>query len=272
MILDGKKIAHEIVSDFKESIRGLDLKLSVVLVGDNPVSLSYISQKKKIALEAGISFEVYRFDKNIIFTNLLEEIREIISKSSGVIIQLPLPSKFNTQELLNLIPREKDIDLLSANSLGNFYTGDFSVLPPVVGAISYIFSKNNIDLKGKNVAVIGAGRLVGKPLALWLMSSGATISVLNKKTKNMSFFIKNADIIISGTGQADLINGDMVKVGVIAIDAGSSIEDGKISGDFNKKSIIPKASLFSTVPGGVGPITIACLLENLVKLNNTYGS
>lgn len=272
MILDGKKIAQEIISDLKKKIHNQDLKLSVVLVGDNPVSLSYISQKKKMALEMGVFFEIYHFNKDIDFLNLSEKIKKIVSESSGVIIQLPLPSKFNIQEVLNLIPKEKDIDFLSVDSLGKFYTGDFSILPPVVGAVSYIFLKNNIDLKSKNVVIIGVGRLVGKPLALWMMSSGATVSILNKRTKDISFFTKNADIIISGAGEPDLIKGNMVKDGVIAIDAGSSIEEGKITGDFHKESILLKASFFSTVPGGIGPITTACLLENLVKLNNMYNS
>ncbi len=274
MILDGRKIADEILAEVREMVNkdNLSLKLSVVLVGDNKVSLSYISQKKESCIKTGIDFDLYQFDKDISQDDLRKEIERINENSSGVIIQLPLPLSLNGQEVLNMIPKEKDIDILSEIRLGKFYAGDFDLLPPVVGAISHVFSKEEISLKDKYVVLIGSGKLVGKPLSIWLMAQGATISVLNKGTKDISSFIKEADIVISGAGSSNLIKGEMVKEGSIAIDAGSSIEVGRVSGDFEKETVTKKTSLFLPVPGGIGPITTACLIDNLVKLNKFYGN
>ncbi len=268
-IIDGEKIADGIIEKIKKKTKGTRLKLSVVLVGKDPASLSYISQKEKAALKAGIGFSLYQFPKNTKKEKLIKEIERISKDCSGLIVQLPLPFKDCDQEVLNSVPEEKDIDILSEKRLGRFYTGDFYLLPPVVGAFSHITKKEKINLKGKRIAIIGSGRLVGKPLSVWLMAQGATISVVNKSTDDISFFTRKADIVISGVGKQGLIKRDMVKKGVIAIDAGSSFEKGKIRGDFDK-SVYSKASFYTPVPGGVGPITTTRLVENLVKLNN-YG-
>ncbi len=274
MILDGRKIADEILLRIRERVdkEKLSLKLSVVLVGDNKVSLSYISQKKESCIKAGVDFNLFQFNGDISQDDLKKEIEEINKKSSGVIIQLPLPSSLKSQEVLNMIPKEKDIDILSEDRLGKYYAGDFYFLPPVVGAVAHVISKEKISLKDKYIVLVGSGKLVGKPLSIWLMAEGATISVLNKGTKDLESFIKKADIIISGAGSSNLIKGEMIKDGVIAIDAGSSIEVSRVSGDFENKTVAKKASLFLPVPGGIGPITTACLIDNLIKLNELYGN
>lgn len=205
------------------------------------------------------------------FSELKKEIQNICAnpENSGVVIQLPLPShlRVGDQEILDIVPPEKDPDVLSENNLGRFYSGTLSVLPPVVGAIFHLFKNYKISPKGRNVLLVGTGRLVGFPLAVWLLKEEATVSAINKFTKNMSSFTKKADIIISGVGRPGLIKGAMIKKGAIIIDAGSSSENGRTIGDVDLESAAKKAKYISPVPGGVGPLTVACLFENLVKLN-----
>lgn len=187
-----------------------------------------------------------------------------------MIIQLPLPKNIDTQDILDIIPPGKDVDVLSEKSLGNFYTGDkedFSVLPPVVEAISHFLKEYSIKIEGKNIVLVGAGRLVGKPLAVWFAQKNVNLSVVNESTKNISDFTKKADILISGVGKANLIKGNIIKKGAVIFDVGSSIKNGKTAGDVDFGSVSKKAGYITPVPGGVGPVTVACLLENLVRLN-----
>ena len=268
-IFDGKKLAEKVLEKLRKEIknRRLKLKLTVILVGDNPVSKVYINQKKMACEKVGIRFELFKFPSKISSQKFKKEIKKIVKNpaNSGVIIQLPLPKKFNAQEILNLIPPEKDIDVLSEKSLGKFYTGGSKIIPPVVCGISHFFKEYKIPIKGKNVVLVGAGRLVGQPLALWLLREKAMVSVINEFTKKPSFITKKADIIISGVGKPNLIKGNMVKNGVIVIDAGTSVKNGKLVGDVDFKSVSQKASYITPVSGGVGPVTVACLIENLVN-------
>lgn len=269
-ILDGKKLSEKILEKIKKEIqnRHLKLKLAVILVGENPVSEIFIHQKKKACEFAEIDFKLYKFPKNINSVSLKKEIRKISSlpRVSGVVIQLPLPQNLNIQEILNLIPIEKDVDCLSERSLSEFYLGSLKILPPTLQGIIEIFKNYKIKTRRKNFVVIGVSRLIGLPLAFWLLTQKATVSVLDKFTPDISFFSKSADILISGVGKAGLISGKMVKKGVVVIDAGTSLKDGKLRGDVDFKSVSKKASYITPVPGGVGPLTVACLLENMVKL------
>jgi len=271
-LLKGQKIAQTILENLKKEIEasGLRLRLAVVLVGENSVSRVFIRQKEKIADSLGIDFKLFHFSEDVSFSNLKKEIQEICvdPENSGVVIQLPLPPALrkNDQEILNIIPSEKDPDILSENNLGKFYSDTLRALPPVVAAISYLFDNYNINPEEKNVLLVGTGRLVGFPLAVWLLKKEATVSAINKFTKDISFFTQKADIIISGVGKPGLIKGDMIKEGAVIIDAGASSEKGKTLGDVDIKSVEEKAGCLSPVPGGVGPLTVACLFENLVKL------
>ncbi len=269
MIIDGKKIADDIIDDLKREIENsrLKLKIGVVIVGDNPVSLSYISQKERSCLRAGVGFSLVRFPLDIDKNELIRGISSI--SADGVLIQLPLPKEMDTQEILDAVSMEKDIDLLTTISSGKYYSGDISILPPTVGAIAHILG--DISLRGKNVVVVGSGRLVGRPLAFWLMTQGATVSIMNSSTSDIKYFTKEADIVISGVGKAGLIKGDMIKKGAIVIDAGSSIEESCLKGDVDLKSVSEVASKVSPVPGGVGPVTTACLIQNLIKMKKRYG-
>jgi len=266
-ILDGKNLSEKILAGLKKKNKK-KLTLAVVLVGDNVISEIFINQKRMACERAGINFKLFKFPSEIKNHNLKKEIEKIVEKSniSGIIIQLPLPEKFVPEEFLNLIPEEKDVDVLSEASLGKFYQGVSPILPPTVSGILHLLKNYKINLKGKNVVIVGAGRLVGLPLAIQFLREKATTSIVNRFTKDTGSFTKKADILVCGVGKPDLIKGDMVKRGAVVIDAGSSLWQGKLVGDVEFGSVSKKASYITPVPGGVGPMTVACLLENLTKI------
>jgi len=271
-ILDGKKLAEEILENLKKEIKKkkLKLRLAVVQIGRNPIAQIFINQKKKACQKIGIDFKLYQFKEEISLEEFKRKIKKIVAEpaNSGVVIQLPVPKKFHPAgEFTNLIPEEKDIDVLSEQSFGKYFFTSLKILPPVVNGILRLLRTYKIRIKGKNIAVVGMGRLVGIPLIPQLLREFATPTIINVFTKNPSFFTKEADILISGVGRPNLIKEDMVKRGVIIIDAGTSMKKGRLVGDVDFKSVSKKASYITPVPGGVGPMTVACLLENLVKLN-----
>ncbi len=261
-ILDGKKLSEDILSNLKKEIktRQLKLKLAVVLVGKDLASRIYVRKKELACKKIGVDFKLYRFDSRIRIDRLKKEVKRMAEdqKNSGIVIQLPLPKNMDTAKILNIIPEKKDVDVLSENSFEKFAKGKSLIFPPTVGAVSYLLKDYKIRLKGKYIVIVGAGRLVGKPLAAWLNLQGANFSMLDKNTEDISAFTKKADILVSGVGKASLIKGDIVQKGAVVIDAG---------GDIDFKSVSKKASYITPVPGGVGPLTVACLLENLIKLN-----
>ncbi len=276
MVIDGKKIAKDIKEKLKEEIKtsGKKLKLVIVQVGDNPASLKFIEKKEKFAEEIGVKTRVYKLPEDISTGKLRKKIAEIShpkiggKKDFGIIVQLPLPSHINTQYILDAISLEKDVDMLSAKAIGEFSANKSKIFPPVVGAVKNILSLGGAAAKlaGKNIVVVGAGLLVGKPMAIWLINEGATVSVLNKDTPDISKFTREADIIISGAGSPGLIKPEMIKDGVVLIDSGASEQFGKLVGDIDP-ACGAKASLFTPVPGGVGPITVALVFKNLADLN-----
>jgi methylenetetrahydrofolate dehydrogenase (NADP+)/methenyltetrahydrofolate cyclohydrolase len=268
MIVDGKAIAEKIKSSLREEISksGRKIRLAIIKVADDPVTVKYLEVKRKFAEAIGVNVRIYDVPRDISTNKLREKISEVvhIKENSGVIVQLPLPEGINMQYILDAITPEKDPDVLSSKSLGKFASGK-GILPPVAGAIKEILTAYDVEPKAKTAVVVGAGRLVGKPAASWLINEGATVSIIDENTKDPENYIKNADIIISGVGKPNLIKTGMVKDGVVAIDCGTSESSGQVVGDIDMK-VSEKASLFSPVPGGIGPITIAILFKNLVEL------
>ncbi len=268
-ILDGVNLAEDILQGLKKNPLAKQLGLAVVQVGENAISKKYIAEKQKACEKIGISFELFEFPETILTEALKVKIREIGQNPlhSGMIIQLPLPKKFPTQEILDCIPQKKDVDVLSTRQFGLFALSKGAISPPTVHAISLLLKEAHIStLKGTNVAIVGSGRLVGLPLSLWLISQGATVSIVNKSTKDIGKITSAADILISGVGICNLIKGAMVKKGAVVIDAGSSVENGTSYGDVDFESASKKASFITKVPGGVGPLTVVCLLQNLLAL------
>ena len=252
-------------------------RLGIVVVGGNPAVKSFIAQKRKAADGVGIDTRVYPFSAEITTNELRKRISEIVheKRNSAVIIQLPLPGHINTQYILNSVPPEKDADVLSARAVGNFSVGKSPIMPPVAGAIKALFEEYGIDYKNKYIVILGAGNLVGKPTALWLLNEKATFSVIRSATRHPEEFLRQADIIISGIGKPGFITGNMVKDGVVLIDAGTSESEGpstglgikKLVGDADFDSVSAKCSYITPVPGGVGPLTVTMLFKNLVTLS-----
>lgn len=282
-LLDGKKLAQKILDEVKKEIEGITdkLRLGIVVVGENSAISSFISQKRKAAASIGIDTRVYPFPADVTTNELRKRIAEIVheKRNGGIIIQLPLPEHINVQYILNSVPPEKDVDVLSSRAIGNFATGRSKIMPPVAGAIKAFFEEYKIDYKNKYIVVSGAGNLVGKPVAFWLLNEKATFSIVRSTTEHPEEFLRRADIIISGIGKPKFITGGMIKDGAIIIDAGTSSEEvgplpqaqhevrPRLLGDVDFESVSPKASYLTPVPGGVGPVTVAILLKNLITLS-----
>jgi len=262
MIVDGRKISKRILDEAKDKIgkSGKKLRLAAVLVGDNPELKKFVELKRKAAEDTGIEFRIYEFPEDISSNQLREELNKIakVKTTHGVIIELPLPGHLNTQYLLNTIPEEKDVDVLSEKSQGKFFTGRSKVLPPSVEAVKQIFGEYNINPKGKTAAVFGYGLLVGKLVSHWLIQQGATVSVVTEHTKDPIRYSLFADLIISGVGRPNLITANMVKDSAIVIDFGRDVDFDAVS---------KKAGYITPPLGGVGPIVVAAVLKNLVELN-----
>ena len=278
-ILSGESLARRVLENLKKK-RRKNLCLAVIQVGDNRVSLKYITEKEKAAEDLGIGFRLMLYPLTVSQATLVKAIKKTgrDKKVSGMIVQLPLPKHLDTQPILDAIPERKDVDVLSSSSFAKFTLGIFPVLPPTVAAISILLKKTKKKLEGAKVAVVGAGRLVGLPVSVWLAQQGAVVSLIQKGTRNAPQIIKKADIVISGVGKAGLITGKVVKKGAVVIDAGTSVESGpstrsarsgrqaSLVGDVDFESVSKKASFITPVPGGVGPLTVACLFQNLVTL------
>ena len=269
-ILDGKKIAERLLAELAQKAAGASKRprLGVVVVGDDPVIRSFIAQKKKAADAVGIDVRTYPFPADITTNELRRRLSEIVheGKNTGIIIQLPLPPHINVQYILNAIPPEQDADVLSARAVGDFATGKSPIMPPVAGAIQTLLDEYEIQYRNLHTVVLGAGRLVGRPVALWLMQERAPVTVIGERAEDRAAIIRTADIVISGIGRPRFVTGDMIKDGAILIDAGSSESEGEVVGDMDESSVASKAAYLAPVPGGVGPLTVAILLKNLLTL------
>lgn len=270
ILMDGKKLAEKLKIFLKTEFSLIKQKtvLAIVQVGEHAVSQKFIEQKRKLGEELGVTTKLYSYPRTISGTELRKNISKIIhnKKISGVIVQLPLPKTLQTQDILNAVIPTKDVDMLSARSIGDCGVGKSKIVPPVVGAVQALFQEYKIDYSRKNVVIIGAGKLVGKPIADWFLRENVGFTLCTEKTTDLSFYTKNADIIISGVGIAKLISGTMVKDGVIVIDAGTSESEGKLTGDMDFYSVSQKAGFITPVPGGVGPLTVIMIYKNLLAL------
>jgi methylenetetrahydrofolate dehydrogenase (NADP+) / methenyltetrahydrofolate cyclohydrolase len=266
ILVSGKKIAEERFLKLQERMKeeGISLSLAVIQVGENPISSLYVGIKKRELEKRGISVVVYNFKEDVAKEELQEKIMNL--EEDGVIVQLPLPENMEKEKVLEVIPEEKDVDLLNPLSCGKFYKGESETTPPVVGAVQTILEENGIEIKGKNITIIGAGNLVGRPLALFFMREGGTVCVVNENTKDISSFTRNSQIVVSGAGVPELVTEDMIKENTVVIDAGTSSISGELKGDVQKEAVRMKTGLFAPVPGGVGPLTVYHLANNLFIL------
>ena len=273
MIIDGRKISEEVLDGLAEEIRSkkLKLRMAAVLVGDDPEFKKFVELKGKAAERAGISFTMHQFPADIATEELQKEIDGISQSSNGVLIELPLPEHIDSGDVLNKIPVEKDVDVLSGKAEELFYSNQSKVLPPAVEATRIVLEKLDIDPKNKKVAIFGQGQLIGKPVSHWLQEQGAEVYKIRSTTENPQQYSKKADIVISGVGKPNLIKGDMIKEGAVVIDFGyGKNSDGKMVGDVDFESASKKSSFITPVPGGMGPILIVAVLKNLVILNEKH--
>ncbi len=273
-ILDGKKLSQKIKSQIKEQTKELKEKynivpgLAVILVGDDPASLTYVKMKEKACKEVGFYSIVHHMPESI----SQEEIKETIKMMNqnpnidGILVQLPLPSHIDTTKILELIDPAKDVDGFHPYNFGRLMQGLDTFAPCTPLGVMELLKEYGIDPKGMDVCVVGASNIVGKPMAALLLNANATVDICHIYTKDLQSHTKKADMVVVGVGKPNLITADMVKDGVILIDIGiNRLPDGKLVGDADFEAVSRKASYITPVPGGVGPMTIAMLLANTIK-------
>jgi len=259
MIVDGKKIQDEILEKLKKNFESIFCAvMAVVWVGDDPATAKFIEYKKKVAEKIGVKLCLFEYEDTITQADLEKAVEKLAVDQDiqGIIVQLPLPKTIDAQKIIELIPQDKDVDALGQEA---------RVLSPIVLAVKEILVKYNISLVSNKFVVVGQGKLVGRPVAVWLAGEGADVVAINSQTKDITSQLRQADVIISGIGQPGFIVPEMIKEGVALIDAGTSEQAGRLAGDIDP-ACADKASLFTPVPGGVGPIVLAKLFTNLWKL------
>ena len=282
-IMDGKALSEKILKEIEQEHSELEKKagrkagLAVIIVGENPASQIYVRNKIKACERVGFYSETIRLDENITEENLLSEIKKLNNNSNidGILVQLPLPEHIDELNIVNAILAEKDVDGFHTTNIGKMMIGDETgFLPCTPAGVIQMFEEYNIDLKGKDVLVIGQSNIVGKPMTLLLIKKRATVQVCNSKTKNLSEKLQKADVVVAAAGSPKLVKTTDVKEGVVVIDVGINRVDGKLCGDVDFEEVSKKASFITPVPGGVGPMTIAMLIKNTFKsynqkINNT---
>lgn len=272
-ILDGKKTAKEFEGKIKEEVKQLEVKygrvpkLVVVLVGNNPASMAYVGSKEKASKRVGINGVTLRLDSSISEEELLKVVDDLNKDDSvdGMIVQLPLPAHINSDIILNHINPDKDVDGLSFINAGRLANRQYGLLPATPKGVMMLLDHYHVDFAGKHAVVVGASNLVGAPMAKLLLHRHATVTICHSQTKDLASLTRLADILVVATGVVNLINGEMVKEGVIVVDVGINRVDDKIVGDVDFESVKEKASLITPVPGGVGPMTINALMFNVLE-------
>lgn len=269
-IIDGKKFKDEILTEVKAGVLSLPFTpiFCDILVGDNSVSELYVRIKDKTATSVEIKFRTAKLKEETTTEELIEEIENLnrVPSMCGIIIQLPLPSHIDKRKVLDAISPTLDVDCLGRVNSENFYNNDGEISYPTALACIRILDSLNINLSEKKILVLGQGSLVGLPITHLLKKRGLSVDIINTKTLNASELIKNADVIISAIGRGKFIKGDMVKEGVVIIDAGTSEDNGAVVGDVDLESVMSVASIVSPTPGGVGPVTVAMLLNNVLQV------
>ena len=280
-ILDGKKCSQEILDKIKEKVDNLKNSnkrvpgLAVIIVGNNPASKIYVNSKVKACEKVGFYSKAIFLDENISQAELLENIQALNNDKNidGILVQLPLPKHLNEDEICNAIDTSKDVDGFKAENLGKVMLGkEDGMVPCTPQGIMYLLdSIKDINLYGMNGVVIGRSNIVGKPISSLLINRGVTTTVCNSRTKNIEDILRNADIIVAALGKPKFLKENMVKEEAIIIDVGINRVDGKLCGDVDFENVSKLASFITPVPGGVGPMTIAMLLNNTLRAYDKRG-
>jgi methylenetetrahydrofolate dehydrogenase (NADP+)/methenyltetrahydrofolate cyclohydrolase len=273
MIISGKELATKLRTQMQEHVKDI-LKvfgetpcLAVILVGDDPASQSYVKGKSKACEEIGIKNITLRLHKDTSEIEMLRKIQELNLDPNvhGILVQLPLPNHIDERKVMNFIDPRKDVDGFHPFNVDALYTGKNGILPCTPKGIIHLLIENSIQIAGKHAVVIGRSNIVGLPIAKLLLDNNATVTVCHSQTKNLKEITRSADILVVAIGKPEFITCDMVNDGAVVIDVGVNRVDGKLVGDVHFDSIKDKASYITPVPGGVGPMTITCLMENTIE-------
>jgi len=268
MILDGKICSTALKEKLKTKLESFDTRPKIIdiQIGENAASDIYIKNKEKAALSIGIDFECIRFDENTDEEVIIKKIQELNNDKNinGILVQMPIPEKYNYKKIINTITPEKDVDGLTYINSGKLLNNEDAMTSCTPSGIIELLKYYNIPIKSKNVVIVGRSILVGKPLGLLFLNENATVTICHSKTENLKEFTKNADILVVAVGKKHIITKDMVKEGAVVIDVGINRIDGKIYGDVDFENIKDIATI-TPVPGGVGPMTVTMLLYNTVK-------
>ena len=273
VIIDGKKLAQETRANLKIKCnelkeKGINPKLAVIMVGEDKASQVYVKNKSKACNEIGIEFEEFLLDSKIEQKELINLIKKLNKdeKIHGILLQSPIPSNLDINEAFRTIDPEKDVDGFNPVNVGKLCLNQDTFVSCTPYGIMRMFEEYNIDLTGKNVTILGRSNIVGKPLIQCCLNKNATVTVCHSKTKDLKEHTINADIIIAAIGKSNFVTADMIKEGAVVIDVGINRgEDGKLTGDVDFENVSKKASYITPVPGGVGPMTIAMLMNNVIK-------
>jgi methylenetetrahydrofolate dehydrogenase (NADP+)/methenyltetrahydrofolate cyclohydrolase len=268
-IIDGKLIRDEILVQIKKEVKTYMIKpcLAVIQIGNDEASNSYIKAKEKACQNTGIYFKHIKFDEDAKEIEVINKILELNNDEyvHGILIQLPLPEKFNPDKLINYIARNKDVDGLTDINLGKLYNNKNGLISCTPQGIIKILEHENIEVEGKNVVIVGRSNLVGKPLLGLLLNKNATVTICHSKTTNLKEHTQKADILIVAVGKKHFITEDMVKDKAVVIDVGINRVDGKLQGDVDTEAALEVCDKITPVPGGVGLTTVLSLLENVVQ-------
>ena len=278
-IIDGKIISASVKDRVKAEVEklnqnGISVGLAVIIVGEDPASKVYVANKKKACEALGIISEEYALPESTTNEELLALIDELNHKNSinGILCQLPLPRHLDEKLIINSIDPEKDVDAFHPTNVGKIMIGDYDFLPCTPAGVMEMLAFEGIEVEGKNCVVIGRSNIVGKPMNMLLLHKNGTVTICHSKTKNLKEICKNADILVAAVGKPKFVTADMVKIGAVVIDVGINRVDGKLCGDVDYENVATKTSAITPVPGGVGPMTIAMLMQNTLtaakKQNN----
>ena len=272
MILNGKQVAAEIRAELKtraEALRkdGVVPCLAVLLAGDDPASKIYVRNKKRACEEIGIESRELLFPESVTEEELIAQIRALNEDPAvdAMLVQLPLPRHINEARVLAEIAPEKDADGFHVVNAGRLFTGQTSVLPCTPAGCMELLRRAHVEFSGKHAVVVGRSNIVGKPMAMLLLNEHCTVTVCHSRTKDLARFTRDADILVAAVGRPGMITGDMIKPGAAVIDVGiNRLDNGKLMGDVDFESAEPVAGAITPVPGGVGPMTIAMLMQNAI--------
>lgn len=268
-LIDGKIISASVKERVKAEVenlkkQGITTGLAVIIVGEDPASKVYVSNKKKACEALGMISEEYALPENTTQEELLGLIDELNKKQSinGILCQLPLPRHLDEQAVINAILPEKDVDAFHPQNVGKIMLGDYDFVPCTPAGIMEMLAYENIEIEGKTCVVIGRSNIVGKPMGMLLLHKNGTVTICHSRTKNLAEVCKQADILVAAVGRPNFVTADMVKDGAVVIDVGINRVDGKLVGDVDFEGVKDKCSAITPVPGGVGPMTIAMLMQN----------